>query len=91
MASLTKVSLIIASLVAVLLQVPILQRFGTLLKLGLGIGKTIQPIGDFPNYQCRRIHDERVQACEDMWLSRSTRQLFLACSDPVARTKWGPK
>ncbi|EME48732.1 hypothetical protein DOTSEDRAFT_142053, partial [Dothistroma septosporum NZE10] len=56
----------------------------------LGIGRTVQPIADFPHYQCRRIEDPRLQACEDMWLSEKTRQLFLACSDPTARTYWMP-
>ncbi|KAH6888390.1 hypothetical protein B0T10DRAFT_488086 [Thelonectria olida] len=57
--------------------------------LGLGIGKTPQPISDFP-YTCRSIVDSRMEACEDMWLSESTRQLFLACSDPLARPYWMP-
>ncbi|OHE93609.1 hypothetical protein CORC01_11108 [Colletotrichum orchidophilum] len=58
--------------------------------LGLGIGKTFQPLSDFP-YSCRRIEEPRLQACEDMWLSEATRQLFLACSDPLARQQWMPK
>ncbi|KAK1962016.1 calcium-dependent phosphotriesterase [Colletotrichum sublineola] len=57
--------------------------------LAFGIGKTIQPLSDFP-YSCRRIEDQRLQACEDMWLSEATRQLFLACSDPLARQQWMP-
>lgn len=91
MANLTKVSVTIALLVAVLLQVPVIQRIGTFIWLGLAIGKTIQPLSDFPNYQCRRIHDERLQACEDMWLSEKTRTLFLACSDAQLRTNWHPR
>ncbi|KXH53999.1 hypothetical protein CNYM01_10147 [Colletotrichum nymphaeae SA-01] len=58
--------------------------------LGLGIGKEFQPLSDFP-YSCRRIEDPRLQACEDMWLSEATRQLFLACSDPLSRQQWLPK
>ncbi|KAK1725678.1 uncharacterized protein BDZ83DRAFT_618882 [Colletotrichum acutatum] len=57
--------------------------------LGLGIGKEFQPLSDFP-YSCRRIEDPRLQACEDMWLSEATRQLFLACSDPLSRQQWLP-
>ncbi|KAK0375326.1 hypothetical protein CLIM01_07325 [Colletotrichum limetticola] len=57
--------------------------------LGLGIGKESQPLSDFP-YSCRRIEDPRLQACEDMWLSEATRQLFLACSDPLSRRQWLP-
>ncbi|GIZ40607.1 hypothetical protein CKM354_000393900 [Cercospora kikuchii] len=55
-----------------------------------GVGRHVQPISDFPGYQCRRIHDPRLQACEDMWLSEETRQLFLACSDSLSRKEWMP-
>lgn len=55
----------------------------------LAVGRTIQPIADFP-YTCRRIEDERLQACEDMWLSDATRQLFLACSTSASRAQWMP-
>ncbi|KAK6213937.1 hypothetical protein QIS74_09939 [Colletotrichum tabaci] len=57
--------------------------------MAFGIGKTFQPLSDFP-YSCRRIKDPRLQACEDMWLSEATRQLFLACSDPLSRQQWMP-
>ncbi|GKT89663.1 serum paraoxonase arylesterase [Colletotrichum tofieldiae] len=57
--------------------------------LAFGIGKTFQPLSEFP-YSCRRIEDPRLQACEDMWLSEATRQLFLACSDPLSRQQWMP-
>jgi len=63
--------------------------FRDLVFVTLGIGKTIQPISDFP-YTCRRIEDPRLSACEDMFLSDATRQLFLACSEPLARQKWMP-
>ena len=58
--------------------------------LAFGVGKVLQPISDFP-YTCRKIVDPRMEACEDMWLSKSTRQLFLACSDPLSREKWMTK
>ena len=90
MANLTKFSVGAIVLLAVVVQIPIVQRTVTLVKLGLAIGKTLQPITDFP-YQCRRIVDPRLEACEDMWLSETTRQLFLACSDPEARDQWAPK
>lgn len=61
----------------------------SLVWLGLGIGKNIQPVTDFP-YKCRRLEHPRLQACEDMWLSHNTRQLFLACSDPLGRKEWFP-
>ncbi|KAF4946717.1 hypothetical protein FGADI_10921 [Fusarium gaditjirri] len=57
--------------------------------LGFGINRTIQPLSEFP-YQCRKIVHHRLEACEDMYLSSSTRQLFLACSDPFARKQWQP-
>jgi len=63
--------------------------FRDLIFITLGVGKTIQPISDFP-YICRRIEDPRLSACEDMFLSDATRQLFLACSEPLARQKWMP-
>ncbi|KAL2278407.1 hypothetical protein FJTKL_14502 [Diaporthe vaccinii] len=90
MANLARVGLGIAVLGAVLSQVPITRSIWTLLSLGLAIGKFLQPISDFPSYQCRRIHDPLLQACEDMWLSEATRQLFLACSDSEARNRWMP-
>jgi len=57
----------------------------------VGLGRHPQPISDFP-YKCRRIeNDPAIQACEDMWLDESSRQLFLACSDPLSRKYWMPK
>ncbi|KAK6857178.1 serum paraoxonase arylesterase [Apiospora arundinis] len=58
-------------------------------RLFFGIGHTLEPLSAFP-YKCRRIEDERLQACEDMWLSESTRQLFLACSESKGRQQWSP-
>ncbi|TPX18487.1 uncharacterized protein E0L32_011600 [Thyridium curvatum] len=79
--------------VSVTLAVVIAIAFQLLLKdlvwMGLGIGKHIQPLSDFP-YKCRRIDDPRFQACEDMWLSESTRQLFMACSTTDGRKHWIP-
>lgn len=77
-------------LFAVILAAAIQLVLKTPVYLGFGIGKTFQPLSDFP-YSCRRIEDPRLQSCEDMWLSETTRQLFLACSDPVARKQWMPK
>lgn len=91
MPNLTRFSLGIALLAAALSQVPVIQSIWNVLKLGLAIGKTLQPLDDFPSYQCRRVHDPRLQACEDLWLPDATRQLFLACSDSDARGKWMPK
>jgi hypothetical protein len=60
-----------------------------------GYGRVTQSINDFP-YKCRRIHEplaahSRPHAAEDMWLSESTRQLFIAASDQHARKQWFPK
>lgn len=91
MANLHTVGMGIAILAAVLSQLPTTQSIWNVLKLGLAIGKVLQPISDFPSYRCHRIHDPVLQACEDLWLSEPTRQLFLACSDSDARAKWMPK
>ncbi|KPM42136.1 hypothetical protein AK830_g4419 [Neonectria ditissima] len=80
-----KVGLSVVALLAVLFQVYLKDPVW----FGLGIGRTMQPLSDFP-YTCRAIRDPRLEACEDMWLSESTRQLFLACSDPIARAHWMP-
>ncbi|KAF4973962.1 hypothetical protein FZEAL_9069 [Fusarium zealandicum] len=75
---------------AVLLLAVLFQVFlKTPVWLAFGIGRVMQPLSDFP-YTCRKIVDSRMEACEDMWLSESTRQLFLACSDPNARPHWMP-
>ncbi|OAL36419.1 hypothetical protein AYO20_04315 [Fonsecaea nubica] len=56
----------------------------------VGLGRTVQPVTDFP-YQCHRISgDPNLQACEDMWLDRGSRTLYLACSDSLARKEWMP-
>ncbi|CAM1510669.1 Fc.00g010040.m01.CDS01 [Cosmosporella sp. VM-42] len=75
---------------------PLVALFGVLFQvlkvpvsLGLGIGRVIEPLSNFP-YTCRRIEHPRMEACEDIWLSQSTRQLFLACSDPNSRPYWMP-
>ena len=56
----------------------------------MGIGHKFEPLSTCPNYKCRRIEHPRMRACEDMWLSEATRQLFLACSDPLTRNEWMP-
>lgn len=80
----------IVALVALFSSLPITWRVARLVQLGFGIGKVIQPISDFP-YQCRRLHDPRLQACEDLWLSEATRQIFIACSESKSRQNWAPK
>lgn len=79
-----------AGLAAVALAVFFQVALKETIWLAFGIGRVLQPISDFP-YTCRKIVDPRMEACEDMWLSESTRQLFLACSDSLARSHWMPK
>ncbi|KAF4997202.1 hypothetical protein FDECE_12155 [Fusarium decemcellulare] len=83
--ALFKIGLSAVVLLAVFFQVFLKEAIW----LGLGIGRVTQPLSDFP-YTCRKIADPRMEACEDMWFSESTRQLFLACSDPLARPQWMP-
>ncbi|OIW27051.1 hypothetical protein CONLIGDRAFT_656277 [Coniochaeta ligniaria NRRL 30616] len=85
----SRVGLAIVLALAVLTQLKPIRDLATLVQLGYGFGKTIQPVSDFP-YQCRRIHHPLLQACEDMWLSERGRKLYLACSDPYARLQWFP-
>lgn len=65
------------------------MRLPRMVSLGFGLGKTRDPLSAYP-YTCRRLHHERLMACEDMWLSEATRQLFLACSEPLSRSAWAP-
>lgn len=84
----TKISVLLILFAAIFYQ----GYVKTTLFITLGVGRTVQPISDFPNYSCRRIsHDPRLQACEDMWLDESGRRLFLACSESLARSQWMPK
>jgi hypothetical protein len=83
---LIKISIAAIALLAILFQIYLKEAIW----LGFGINRTIQPLSSFP-YQCRKIVHHRLEACEDMYLSQSTRQLFLACSDPIARKQWQPK
>ena len=76
-------------IIALGVQLLPIRGFITLVRLGYGVGKNIQPITDFP-YSCRRIEHPLLQACEDMWLSEPTRKLYLACSDSHTRLQWFP-
>ncbi|KAG7407925.1 Serum paraoxonase/arylesterase 1 [Fusarium oxysporum f. sp. rapae] len=80
-----KISISLVALLAILFQIYLKEAIW----LGLGINRTLQPLSEFP-YHCRKIVNHRLEACEDMYLSQSTRQLFLACSDPIARKQWQP-
>ncbi|KAE8356305.1 hypothetical protein BDV28DRAFT_127440 [Aspergillus coremiiformis] len=54
------------------------------------IGRVIQPLEDFPEYRCRRIHHPLLESCEDLWLDSTNRKLYAACSTPAARMAWCP-
>ncbi|MCJ1307933.1 hypothetical protein MMC25_001581 [Agyrium rufum] len=54
-----------------------------------GIGRALQPISEFP-YSCRRLQDEGLEACEDMWLDNGERRLYLACSGSLSSQAWNP-
>lgn len=83
-------TLIALTTLVVLLVAALYQTVGkTLLFVVVGLSREVQSISDFP-YTCRSILDERLQACEDMWLSESSRTLYLACSDSKARMQWLP-
>ncbi|KAK8068240.1 hypothetical protein PG996_007352 [Apiospora saccharicola] len=80
---------VLAAVLAILYQSNVHSVLYTGTRLFLGVGHTLEPLSAFP-YKCRRIEDKRLQACEDMWLSEATRQLFLACSEPNGRMQWAP-
>jgi arylesterase/paraoxonase len=84
--ALTKIGLSVVILVAILYQ----TFFKAFMFDALGVARVIQPISDFP-YTCRRIKDDpNLQACEDMWFHKPSRQLLLACSDSLSRKEWMP-
>ncbi|KAI5369952.1 Putative six-bladed beta-propeller, TolB [Septoria linicola] len=82
----SKYGIVLALLSAILYQLV----FKNLIWVTMGVGRELQPISDFANYKCRKLQDSRLQACEDMWLSENTRQLFLACSKSASRKHWMP-
>lgn len=82
--------IVFASLLVALTSFIYQSRLYYLPIVGFGLNHTLEPIGTFP-YRCRRLEDPQLQACEDMWLSERTRQLFVACSDSLARQHWMPK
>lgn len=55
----------------------------------LGITRAAQSIQEFP-YECRRIHHELLDGCEDLWLDHKDRKLYAACSDLDSRHGWSP-
>ncbi|OQE11271.1 hypothetical protein PENFLA_c074G09745 [Penicillium flavigenum] len=55
-----------------------------------GVGRIIQPLEDFPEYQCRRMRHPLLESCEDVWFDPSGRKLYAACANPLARVAWCP-
>ncbi|KAF9893430.1 hypothetical protein FE257_010742 [Aspergillus nanangensis] len=55
-----------------------------------GIGRVIQPLSDFPQYQCHRLTHPLLESCEDLWLDHTSRKLYAACSNPAVRAAWSP-
>ncbi|KAF1968561.1 calcium-dependent phosphotriesterase [Bimuria novae-zelandiae CBS 107.79] len=53
----------------------------------LGIGRVIQTVDEFP-YTCRTIDDERLTACEDLWLDDEQRIVYAACATTQGRLAW---
>lgn len=62
-----------------------------ILFVALGIGRTVQPIEDFP-YNCQKIYgaENLLQSCEDLWLDDEGRTLYGACVDLTSRNEWSP-
>ncbi|KAB8229473.1 uncharacterized protein BDW43DRAFT_322125 [Aspergillus alliaceus] len=55
-----------------------------------GVKRIIQPLEDFPEYQCRRMRHPLLESCEDVWFDPSGRKLYAACANPLARLAWCP-
>ncbi|UPX09980.1 uncharacterized protein EKO05_0000656 [Ascochyta rabiei] len=60
-----------------------------ILTVGLGLGRVIQSIDEFP-YSCQRIEHPQLEACEDLWLDGSDRTLYAACAGTRSRMAWSP-
>ena len=86
MAGLKTVSALVVLLAAAIYQ----TQFYSFVSNGLGLFQASEPLSSFP-YTCRRIEDERLRACEDMWLSERSRRLFLSCSDALSKKEWCPQ
>jgi hypothetical protein len=82
---------ILASVFALVIALVFQFFLKDLLFTSFGIGRTIQPIEDFP-YTCRKIYGSEniLQSCEDLWLDDEGRTLFAACVDLKSRHEWSP-
>ncbi|PVH95126.1 serum paraoxonase/arylesteras-like protein [Periconia macrospinosa] len=55
----------------------------------LGVRRASESIESFP-WKCRRLVDEKLEGCEDMWLDVDGRVLYAACSGSFSRGQWNP-
>jgi hypothetical protein len=53
-----------------------------------GVGRVIQSIDEFPNYNCRRLVHPRLEGCEDLWLDNHERTLYATCAGTAGRLAW---
>lgn len=56
----------------------------------LGYGRSPKSISTYTDYNCERIEEPGLEACEDMWLHEETGHLYLACSETKTRLSWMP-
>ncbi|EAW20264.1 uncharacterized protein NFIA_098980 [Aspergillus fischeri NRRL 181] len=54
------------------------------------VGRAIQRLDDFPDYQCRRMRHPLLESCEDVWLDSGRRRVYAACANPMVRVAWSP-
>jgi len=59
-----------------------------LFTITFGVGRVIQSIDEFPEFNCRRLVHPRLEACEDIWLDNEGRTLYAACAGTAARLAW---
>jgi hypothetical protein len=76
----------VAAVAAAALYQLVLRDF---LSVVVGVGRTMQPLEDFP-YTCRRLKHEQLEACEDLWLDDEGRRLYLSCTGANHRLAWNP-
>lgn len=60
------------------------------LVLLFSVNRVIQPIEDFPAYECQKLSHPLLAGCEDIWLDGSGRKLYAACGDIQGRKGWSP-
>lgn len=66
------------------------QYIYPILTVTFGVGRTVQPISDFPAYSCRKITHALLEGCEDLRLDEQDRKIYAACAESEGRTAWQP-